>query len=134
MWPRRTAIRSTWPIWRRRSACRCFRWSPAADAALPELCEKIVALVGSRGLETVPRQFCELPEVFGNEAGALAELLLKTFPETRYQAMAEALLVLGDDKMLRLGATHYPPAIHETVAAARARLERGRCGLAGRGH
>ena len=32
--------------------------------------------------------------------------------------------MLGDDKMLRLGATHYPPAIHETVAAARARLEK----------
>ena len=60
----------------------------SSGRGLPELSEKIVALVGSKGQETVPRQFCELPEVFGHEAGALAELLLKTFPETRYQAMA----------------------------------------------
>ena len=96
----------------------------SSGRGLGELREKIFSFIGGKWPETVPRQFCELPEVFGGEAGALAELLLKTFPETSYQAMAEALLVLGDGKMLQLGATHYPPAVHEAVAAARARLER----------
>ena len=70
-----------------------------------------------------PRLFCELPETFGREASALAEALERAFPNTRYQALAEALLLLGDERILKSEPGRYPEPIPADVAAARGRLE-----------
>jgi len=71
-----------------------------------------------------PHIFCEPPEAFATEAGALSMLLLATFPESRFQALAEALLILSDEKFLASTATHYPETIAQAVLSARQRLEK----------
>lgn len=89
---------------------------------VPELRKLIISSIGeNRG--TIPKQFCELPEVFGKEAAEIAELLAKTFHERRTHAKAEALLILSDEKVLASNKEHYPPQIEEPVHAARKRLE-----------
>ncbi len=64
-----------------------------------------------------------MPEAFGNEAAKLVTLLESIFPETRFQAMAEALLILSDERFLVSSGTYYPENIRLAVAEARARLE-----------
>ncbi len=90
---------------------------------VPQLRDKIVSLLQSPPQAVTPRRFYELPAAFETETMALACLLLTTFPETRYQATAEALLILSDEKVLTLGLAHYPAAIHTATTAARRRLE-----------
>src|ERR1041385_1163145 len=85
--------------------------------------DKALALLQDRPKPLAPPRFYELPATFETETMALACLLLTTFPETRYQATAEALLILSDEKILNLGLAHYPAAIHTATAAARRRVE-----------
>ena len=90
---------------------------------VPALRQKIIATLATTPDAVTPRLFAELPEGFGREAEALITLLESTFPATHFQAMAEALLILSDEKFLISSGTHYPPTVREAVAAARARLE-----------
>jgi ferrous iron transport protein B len=94
------------------------------DEGVRELREAIVALLQSTRGKVTPRLFAELPEAFGNEADKLVTLLEATFPETHFQAMAEALLILSDEKFLVSSGTYYPEAIRTAVAEARTRLEK----------
>jgi ferrous iron transport protein B len=89
---------------------------------VPELRKLIISSV-AENRRTIPRHFCELPEVFGREAADIAELLAKTFHERRTHAKAEALLILSDEKVLASNKAHYPPHIEEPVRTARKRLE-----------
>ncbi len=91
-------------------------------SGVPELRDKIVALTKDNR-RVIPRTFCELPEKFGPEVTALAELLTKTFPNRRRQAAAEALLLLSDERTLKSNSTFYPEAIQHEIACARQRLE-----------
>jgi ferrous iron transport protein B len=88
-----------------------------------ELRQQMLAMLGRRMEEVKPRLFAELPEVFGQEAQKLVTLLETTFPETHFQAMAEALLILSDERFLVSSGTHYPEHIRNAVAEARVRLE-----------
>ena len=90
---------------------------------VPALRQKIITTLATTPDAVTPRLFAELPEGFGREAEALITLLESTFPATHFQAMAEALLILSDEKFLISSGTHYPPTVREAVAAARARLE-----------
>jgi ferrous iron transport protein B len=78
---------------------------------------------GGKSNAITPRLFAELPETFGREAGRLVTLLESTFPETHFQAMAEALLILSDERVLVSSGAHYPEKIRTAVAEARTRLE-----------
>jgi len=53
----------------------------------------------------------------------LAALLAETFHERRTQAVAEALLILSNEKALASSLQHYPTKFRFAVAAARKRLE-----------
>jgi ferrous iron transport protein B len=77
----------------------------------------------SRSDSTVPRSFTELPEAFGIEAEKLVSVLERTFPETHFQAAAEALLILSDERFLVSSAGHYPENVRKMVAGARQRIE-----------
>jgi ferrous iron transport protein B len=71
----------------------------------------------------IPREFNELPEGFGREAQALETQLRSLFPHRERLASAEALLLLGDDKVLQSHRDLYPAAVVESVTQSRARLE-----------
>jgi ferrous iron transport protein B len=88
-----------------------------------ELREQMVSLLKATRGKVTPRLFAELPEAFGNEAAKLVALLESIFPETRFQAMAEALLILSDERFLVSSGTYYPEKIRSAVTEARARLE-----------
>lgn len=68
-------------------------------------------------------RFCKLPQLFTEEAATLASLLAQTFEERRPQAVAEALLILSNEKSIASSAEHYPSRIRDAVSAARQRLE-----------
>ncbi len=90
---------------------------------IPDLRQKIVTTL-RENRRMLPKQFCELPEKFGNEAATIAALLEKTFHERRTQALAEAVLILGDERVLNSSIReHYPQEIIESVNLARQRLE-----------
>jgi ferrous iron transport protein B len=90
---------------------------------LSELRATIASLAQDRGDAPPPRSFAELPEAFGSEAQKLVTLLKNTFPETHFQAVAEALLILSDERSLVSSGTHYPEQVRRAVAEARTRLE-----------
>ncbi|MFM1770431.1 MAG: ferrous iron transport protein [Verrucomicrobiota bacterium] len=90
---------------------------------LPALRDRILAAGPQARGAVVPRQFCALPPALTAEVTALSTALIAAFPESCFQSRAEALLLLSDEKFLRLSAAHYPPAIAQAVSAARARLE-----------
>ncbi|PYJ02278.1 MAG: ferrous iron transport protein B [Verrucomicrobia bacterium] len=86
--------------------------------------EKILSGTRQPTATAPPRSFCEPSAEFVKEASALARLLMETFPESRFAALGEALLVLSDEKFLTLSGNHYPPAVRSAVAAARNRLDK----------
>jgi ferrous iron transport protein B len=67
--------------------------------------------------------FCSPSPEFNGEVAALAQLLRKTYPESRFLSQAEALLALSDEKFLKLSGAHYPEAVHQVVQKSRARLD-----------
>ncbi len=79
----------------------------------------------TRTKEGPPPQFHTLPTPFAREVTAMSDLLVKTFPERRRQAPAEALLLLSDEKCLNNNLAHYSPAIEQAALAARLRIEKG---------
>ncbi len=70
-----------------------------------------------------PRSFTELTESFGKEAESIESLLETELPERKRLAMAEAVLLLSDDRVLNTHAGKYPETIAFAIAAARNRLE-----------
>ncbi len=95
----------------------------SAGRGVPALREKILTTATGDPGEITPRQFCQVPPALAREAEALADLLEATFPESRFLARAEALLVLSDEKFLNGSATHYPATVCAAAMAARQRLE-----------
>lgn len=72
---------------------------------------------------TPPKRFASLPAVYETEVHQLAELLRGTFPESRYQAHAEAALLLSDERFLSASGKPFPEDVRTTVPEARQRLE-----------
>jgi len=70
------------------------------------------------------RVFCELPAPFSDPTASLANLLQATFPNSHFQAMAEAVLILSDEKFSVSSGAHYPEKILEAVRTARVGLEK----------
>ena len=91
-------------------------------SGIDALRRQIVALVENEA-EVKPRLFCQFPGPFRIEATKLADRLAEVFRERWVQATAEALLILSNEKALASSSTHYPRAIQDDVAAARARLD-----------
>ena len=71
-----------------------------------------------------PRLFCELPTAFSKASIALEEILHADFPNAHFQAAAEALLVLSDERFLTSSKAHYSGRLVENVQAARSRFEK----------
>jgi ferrous iron transport protein B len=91
---------------------------------LPELRKAIKDLAAKPGTQhVIPREFNELPEAFGREAQQIGKSLEKLSPHRTRLAAAEALLLLGDDRVLAGHPEHYPEALKAEVLAARKRLE-----------
>src|SRR5438552_5286611 len=96
----------------------------SAGQGVPELREQIKAAALQSGQRVKPQSFSELPPAMSQEAAALATLLQATFPESRFQAIAEAVLILSDEKFSTSSGAHYPRKIAESVQAGRLRLEK----------
>ncbi len=95
----------------------------SSGRGMPALRQRIIDALKGTAEVMAPRQFCELPEAFAQEAGVIAEMLAKHFHERRRQATAEAQLILSNEKAVASSLQHYPPAILQAVEAARHRLE-----------
>ena len=67
--------------------------------------------------------FCELPALFRDEIETLATLLGRLSGGSRRSDLAEALLLLSDDRVLSKGGGSYPLEVHQAVADSRRRLE-----------
>src|SRR5207237_5073211 len=89
---------------------------------IAELRAQIVATLAERQPRK-PQRFCELPALVQTEVEALGAKLAEIFHERRAQAMAEALLILSNEKALASSLEHYPASIQAAVAVARKRLE-----------
>ncbi|MBM3844785.1 MAG: ferrous iron transporter B, partial [Verrucomicrobia bacterium] len=72
---------------------------------------------------TAPRFFCELPEIFGQEATAIASQLRSQTPDAKYQSLSEALLLLSDDRALESAPAPIQQTARPLVIEARKRLE-----------
>src|SRR6266850_4134094 len=73
--------------------------------------------------EQSPQVFCKFAQPFEEQVNELAGLLEETFPESQFQALAEARLILTDERFLSSSVGHYPQSIRTAVIKARARLE-----------
>lgn len=90
----------------------------SAGPGIQTLKQKIVTLAREEKPRGNPPPFFGLPAAFEKEIQTLTQLLAG-HPSSR----AEATLILCDEKFLAGSAGHYPAGIHQTVAAARKRLE-----------
>src|SRR5687767_4077339 len=68
-----------------------------------ELRQQIVKLSGAAKTESAAL-FCDLPPAFEQEVALLAQMLATKFPQSRFEARAEACLLLGDDRFLNSSA------------------------------
>jgi ferrous iron transport protein B len=75
------------------------------------------------GVPREPERFGRLPDAYETAAAELAGALRGTFPESRYQARSEAILILSDEKFFNASGQPYPEPIRKAVHAARAKLE-----------
>ncbi|HKQ38135.1 MAG TPA: ferrous iron transport protein B [Verrucomicrobiae bacterium] len=87
-----------------------------------ELRETIKAAIKGERPQKTGNFFCDFPMVFAREVAALAQLLVAKYPNSCYDAKAEASLLLSDDRFLESSTAHYPPLVREEVALARQRL------------
>jgi len=88
---------------------------------IPELRKRILA---GPHEEPVPKSFTGLPGNFATEIDRLSASLAQIFPETNYQAEAEAALILSDERFSTSSAQHYPTRIRDEVRQARERLDK----------
>ncbi len=94
-----------------------------AGQGIVDLRQTILTALQEPTGQVKPRHFGELPKTFENEAADLSAKLEAAFPETHYQSLAEAVLILSDEKFFLSSAQQYPAAIQESVVEARQRLE-----------
>ncbi len=87
---------------------------PAFKRAVNDIIQGRRSAVGARS-------FCEPSAPFAAEAQAVAAGIPQ--PVTPQHSLAEALLLLSDDRFLESSAGHYPESIREAIRAARRRLE-----------
>ena len=92
----------------------------SAGKGVNELREKLLAELR----ENTPEMFCKLPNQFAREVDNLSTLLEEAFPESHFQACAEAQLVLTDERFFTSSVGHYPSSIRLAVSDSRARLEK----------
>ena len=92
---------------------------------VPELRTHVLGALGTESASGVPPSFAALPDAFQKEADALAVLLERTFPESHFQARAEAVLILSDERFVASSDPHYPVTVRDAVTGARRRLEQG---------
>jgi len=85
--------------------------------------DRILSELASSAARPPLRRFVELPAAFEEELIQLQPMLRARFPESRYQAQAEALLILGDDSFMARDGNLYPKDIQQAAEAARARLK-----------
>lgn len=90
---------------------------------ISELRQRIEASLQAHPPLSPPRLFCELPEAYGRECQAVASLLASCFPQSHYQLLAEALLLVGDERLLTATPGRYSAAVVARVQEARERLE-----------
>jgi ferrous iron transport protein B len=90
-----------------------------------ELRERILTATNSAVSSMPSRSFCEPVPELAKETLVLAGLIRETYPENQVSALAEARLVLSDDKFLAVSGNHYPETVRNAVVAARARLDQG---------
>lgn len=88
-----------------------------------EIRRKILAAVHGPIPPSV-RKFSDLPAPMAAEAEGVAAVLRKTFVERQRQAIAEAQLILSNEKAVASSGAHYPPETIAAVEAARKRLEK----------
>ena len=79
---------------------------------------------GVRSDSREPRSFLELPSEFGIAAADIETRLAKQFPWRRRFSVAEAVLILSDDKVLQARPDLSPPPISAAVVSARQHLEK----------
>src|SRR5258705_8678095 len=68
--------------------------------------------------EPAPKIFSELPGSFAKEVDAISASLEQIFPETHYQAEAEAALILSDERVLPSSGEHYPDRVRSEIFEA----------------
>ncbi|PYX63287.1 MAG: ferrous iron transport protein B [Acidobacteria bacterium] len=88
----------------------------SSGRGVDSLREAVASRVQSSRLDTRrsaarPNPFCKLPSEFEDEVETLAGLLEETFPESHFEAVAEAQLVLSDERFMISSAGHYPQSI-----------------------
>ncbi len=94
----------------------------SSGRGVAEFRQNIIAATAA-GKQPPAKQFGELPIEMAKEAAGIAESLGQHFRERRRQAVAEALLILSNEKAVASSGEHYPPTILQAVDAARKRLD-----------
>jgi ferrous iron transport protein B len=90
---------------------------------LPELREKIVELAKQPRGPRRAAQFAQLPPAFQREVQDLIALLRDSASDHAHADLAEAVLLLADDKALPADAAVRTPQLTQALATARQRLE-----------
>lgn len=93
------------------------------DEGISELREAAVAAAGRIGDRKSCPHFYELPGEFQREIEGVAKALESEYSLRHTSAVAEALLVLTDEKAESAHSTQYPPSVTVEIVAARQRLE-----------
>ena len=88
-----------------------------------KLKQMIAATASSQNTAPQPRHFYQLPADFEQETEKISDLVAAAFPESRFQARAEALLILSDERAIESSKGLYPETIRSAVASARQRLQ-----------
>jgi ferrous iron transport protein B len=90
---------------------------------LPQLRARIIELAEQPGSARPPALFVSLPEPFQREVRDLIALLRRSASAHAHADVAEAVLLLSDDRALPSDPALRTPQVTQAVAAARARLE-----------
>ena len=96
----------------------------SAGQGVPELCEAIRTSARRSGPPVAPPSFCELPALLAGAATTLAALLHSSLPQARVQPLAEAVLLLTDEKFSTSSGAFYPEKILTAASVARLGLEK----------
>lgn len=91
------------------------------DEGIDELRDAVIAAAKSSRAK-VPH-FCRLPKEFEQEIETVAKELESEFSQRHTSAVAEALLVLTDEKAEAAHSAHYPASVAGAIKASRERLE-----------
>src|ERR1043166_6726074 len=91
---------------------------------VPVLRERLNLIANGKQKAVPSSLVCEVPQALRLATEDLARELRVAFPGSRFRNVAEALLVLSDEKFLLSSGAHYPLKIREAVASARVPLEK----------